>query len=333
MILHPSVLALVTGSLLISYMLLYSSCYGLKIVLKWDLKSGSELQLQLERKTYLISTIVAYAFGFQLISLFLFIYTADDLCTLLVGAMCAAGTLNANQFGYPTLALKVLNFLLAGIWLVLNFADNRARDYPLIRKKYILLLLITPLVLAETVLQARYFLDLEPNVITSCCGSLFSPEAKGPGPEMTALRTGPVKAVYYSCLALTFASGAYFYLKEKGGYLFSFMSASAFFISVAALISFISLYFYELPTHRCPFCILQKEYGHVGYPLYLALLGGAVSGMGAGALMPFRKTGSLTEVIPRLQRRLVLVSMGCYLVFAAITAYRMIFSSFILEGY
>ena len=55
--------------------------------------------------------------------------------------MCAAGTLNVNAYGYPTLVLKVLNCLLAGIWLILNHADNRADDYPLIRKKYALLLL------------------------------------------------------------------------------------------------------------------------------------------------------------------------------------------------
>jgi len=41
-----------------------------------------------------------------------------------------------------------------------------------------------------------------------------------------------------------------------------------------AILSFISVYFYELPTHHCPFCILQKEYGYVGYPLYLTLFGG-----------------------------------------------------------
>ena len=39
---------------------------------------------------------MTYPFGFQLASLFLFIYTADHLHPLFVGAMCAAGTLYVN---------------------------------------------------------------------------------------------------------------------------------------------------------------------------------------------------------------------------------------------
>ncbi|TAN40733.1 MAG: hypothetical protein EPN25_06480 [Nitrospirae bacterium] len=333
MTLHPAIIALITGSFFVSYMLLYSSYFGLQILRKWDINSGSELQLRLERKTYLISMIMAYAFGFQLISLFLFIFTADDLCTLFVGAMCAVGTLNVNQFGYPTLALKVLNFLCAGIWLILNFTDNRARDYPLIKTKYLLLLLVTPLILAETFLQARYFLALEPNVITSCCGSLFSTETGGGASQLISFRSIPMKVVFYCSIALTIGSGLFFYLRGKGGYFFSLMSAAAFFVSIAALITVFSLYFYELPSHRCPFCILQKEYGYVGYPLYIALLGGAVPGLGVGALMPLRTISSLKEVLPRIQRRLVMVSVAFYLFFTAIVTYRMIFSHFIMEGY
>jgi hypothetical protein len=146
-ILDPPILALLLGSILISYLVLYSTAFGVQIIRNWDIRSGSELQLSLERKTYLISTIISYAFGFQLLSLFLFIYTTDDLCRLFVGAMCAVGTLNVNAYGYPALILKIINFLLAGTWLILNYADNRAFDYPLIKKKYIFLLIIAPFIL------------------------------------------------------------------------------------------------------------------------------------------------------------------------------------------
>ena len=63
-----------------------------------------------------------------------------------------------------------------------------------------------------------------------------------------------------------------------------------------AILSFISPYFYELPTHHCPFCILQSEYGYIGYLLYGALFGSAVTGMGVGVLMPFRNIASLSEI-------------------------------------
>lgn len=110
------------------------------------------------------------------------------------------------------------------------------------------------------------------------------------------------------------------------------MSAVTLLVSMASIISFISLYYYEMPTHHCPFCILQREYGYIGYPLYIALLGSAVCGMGAGVLMPFRKRESLSEIIPPIQKKLVLVSLILLLVFTALVTYRMVFTDFILEG-
>ena len=67
------------------------------------------------------------------LSLFLFIYTADSLSPLFVGAMCAAGSFQVNGFGYPALLLKFAACLLAGLWLIVNHTDNKAYDYPLTR--------------------------------------------------------------------------------------------------------------------------------------------------------------------------------------------------------
>ena len=111
------------------------------------------------------------------------------------------------------------------------------------------------------------------------------------------------------------------------------MSVITFIVSVSALISFISLYFYQLPTHHCPFCILQKEYYYVGYLLYVTLLGGVVCGASTGALLPARNIPSLRELLPGIERRLTLVSLLFYLLFAIIVTCTMIFTNFRLEGY
>jgi hypothetical protein len=331
MIFHPAVISLYVASILISFMAFYSASFGVQILKRWDIKSGSETQLLLERKTYLISTLLTYVFVYQLLSLFLYIFTADHLHLFFVGAMCAAGSLFVNEYGYPALGLKVINFLLAGLWLILNYTDNRAYDYPLLRKKYIFLLVLTPLILIEVILQANYFLRLKPNIITSCCGSLFSAETGGLASELTALPSRPMKVVFYLSMALTLASGAYYYFKEKGGYLLACASGLNFFISLASIISFISVYFYELPTHHCPFCLLQKEYGYIGYALYAALLGGTISGVGAGMLTPFRGMKSLSEIVPSIQRRLALAAVILFLIFTVIVTCRMVFTDFVLE--
>jgi hypothetical protein len=330
MILHPAIIALLTASALTSLMIAYAAYYGFVILRNWDLSSGSELQLGLERRTYLISTILGYVLVFQLASLFLFIFTADSLCTLFTGAMCAVGTLNVNAYGYPSLLFKIVNFLLAGVWLIINYTDNQAYDYPLIKTKYRLLLAMAPLIAAESVLLYAYFLGLKPDIITSCCGSLFSRDAAGFASDMSALPPALMVAAFYAGAALTFATGLYFYRTGKAGYLFSVASGIMAVIAVSSIFSFLSIYIYELPSHHCPFCVLQKEYGYIGYPLYAALLFGAVSGLGVGALMPFKAIDSLKQVVSALQKRLALTALFCYLLLAGITTYKILTSNLVL---
>lgn len=327
MIFHPAILALVVGSLLTGAMLLYSTAFGVRIIRGWNLASGSEVQLDLERTTYLISTVMAYALGFQLLSLFLFIYTADHLASMFVGAMCAAGTLKVDAWGYPTIVLKVVNALLCGLWLIVNHADNRAFDYPLIRKKYALLLIVTPFVCAETVLQTGFFLGLKPEIITSCCGTLFTSGSETIASGILSLPERQVEIAYGASLVATFAFGGQFLLKGRAAYPFAAAAGVTFFMSVIALISFVSPYFYELPTHHCPFCILHGEYRYVGYPLYCAFLVGGVAGLGVAALMPFRGVPSLREVLPRLMRRLAALSLGAWLVSLLLIGWGIAFSN------
>jgi len=330
---HPGILALLLGSVLTTSMLCYCAYEAARIIRNWDIRSGSELQLALERRTYLISMVMSYALGFQLLSLFLFIYTADSLSSLFVGAMCAAGSLNVNGFGYPALILKITDFLLAGVWLIVNFTDNKASDYPLIRTKYRLLMVIAPFLVAETLVQGAYLLGLKPDIITSCCGTIFTTDANTVMSGLIGLPRALSQAAFYFSVAVTILLGLFFYLKGKGGYFFSISTLMSFLISVVALISFISVYFYELPTHHCPFCILHPEYGYVGYLLYITLLAGVVSGLGVGAIMPFRKIKSLAEVLPRVQKRLALVSVLSYAAFMLISGYGILFSHLSLAAY
>src|SRR5512139_358201 len=136
MIFHPAIIALYVSSMLISFMVLYSASYGIQILRRWDVRSGSELQLLLERKTYLISTLLTYLFGFQFLSLFLFVFTADQLNKFFVCVMCASGSLYVNDFKYPAIILKKINFLLSIVLLIFNYTENKAYNYPLSKKKY-----------------------------------------------------------------------------------------------------------------------------------------------------------------------------------------------------
>lgn len=331
MVLHPAVIASLVSSTVICGTVFYATCHAWQILRRWNLSSGEEIQLVLEHKTYLISTIISFVFIMELMSLFLFVFTANMLCPLFVGAMCAAGTFNVNAFGYPALLLKILNSILAGIWLIFNYADNKAYDYPLIKKKYVFLVAIAPLIFAETVLQFMYFLNLHADTITSCCGRLFSGEHRaGVASHLINLPRVPMMWAYFSILVWTLFVGTYAYIKKKGGYIYSVSAQVLFVTSIMAIISFVSIYIYELPTHHCPFCILASEYHFIGYVMYLLLFLGVVTGGAVAFLLPYRKVNSLRKVIPSLTDRLLLFSLASFAAWAVIVIREILSSKLIL---
>jgi hypothetical protein len=330
---NPPIIALTTSSLLVSGVTIYASIIGVEIIRSWDINSGSEQQLRLERKTYLISTVLTYALVCELLSMFLFVANADNIHSLFTGAMCAAGTLYANTYGYPALLSKIAVCIMSGIWLIVNHVDNQAYDYPLIKFKYLLLQLVTAIIVLEAFLQINYFLALDPEIITSCCGTLFSGEADTLAGELAHLSPLASQIFYSLALMLTITSGAWFLYRGRGALTFALFNSLLFFISLTAIISFISLYFYELPTHHCPFCILQKEYHYAGYLIYLSLFAATIAGGGIAATSPFAGHQSLKMILPRVQKKLCFIALFGHIILVTIVIVKILSSDLKLGGY
>jgi hypothetical protein len=51
------------------------------------------------------------------------------------------------------------------------------------------------------------------------------------------------------------------------------------YIGYYAVTYFFSTYIYQLPTHQCPFCMLQKEYFFIGYFIWGSLFLGTFFGI------------------------------------------------------
>ncbi|MBF0344634.1 MAG: hypothetical protein HQL06_10445 [Nitrospirae bacterium] len=311
-------------------MSLYASLLGVEVLRRWDINSSSEEQLRLERRTYLISTLMMYVMFYEVLSLFLYIYTLDSIHVIFVGAMCATGTLNANDIGWYALYIKIIVFFLSSSWIAINYLDNSAEDYPLVRAKYKLLLLITPFIVFCGFLLVKYFLGLKPDIITSCCGSLFSDESKKVSGSLAGLPIKAMMVTFYASatlllplivLSITLRNSFLKYLTAVNSFAF-------FFISMLSIISFISIYFYELPMHHCPFDILQDTYGYVGYPLYSTLFTGVFFSLISGIVEPLKKIQSLTKTVERAQKMWLAISAIGIIAFVTISTWPIIFSSF-----
>jgi len=320
-LLNPAILALLTVSAVVTLLMAMAAVFAVRVLQHWDIGSGSERQLRLERRTYLIATLVAFSFVAEIVSLLLFVYNAEAMHTQFVGAMCATGVLNANAWGWPALFLKIAAFFAGAVWLTLNRVDNQGWDYPLIRLKYGALLGIAPLVAAGAVVQARYFLDLQPDVITSCCGALFSPESAGVAGEVAGLAPRDAAIALVGSGVLVLGSGAWLYRRGTGGIAFAGAGAFAFVVALAAVVSLIALYVYEHPNHHCPFCILKPGHDHVGYWLYVPLFAATALALGAAVVAPWRRIASLAQVVPAETRRLTRLALLGFAVFYAVAAW------------
>jgi len=323
MILHPWILGLIIGHSTLLLVFSLGLINAWQIFSGWDYNSTAEKQFLLEKKTYLVSTVMNFALFMQILMLFLFAMAADELAKVLPGAMCAVGTLSSNSYGFALLNLKIISFFVYFIWLVINYLDNQIETYPLVRKKYLGLMLLYPLAVVETVLLFAFAFDLDPSVITSCCGSVYNEGAEGWGASLAGASAGFVLPIFFGIVILLLLNRFVFNRRAAGkkglGNLLEFPLWVAFFITaIVVIISFISTYVYEMLFHSCPFCFMGAEYHYYGVALYLCLFVATATGMTGGLLATIKQPETLAEKAMLFQKKMNSVSLLGMLAFVVI---------------
>ncbi len=255
-----SIIAVESILLVFSCICLYSA---IKISLDFDIKSTSPYQYKLSKRSYLLSVIVIFILGIKLPLFLYFIWGLDALSNIVPGAMCAAGIVSASKFGVYLLSLKIANlFFLCG-WLFLNYHDFKSPISQYMKLKFAL---FQPLFLAlvlEFILNLAHFSTLSSKTPVACCSVIF---AQNPDAMPFYQNTSFILGLFI----LSFLLHVIFFTLKKP-ILFAFSSFILTISSTYALIRFFSPYIYELPTHLCPFCLLQKEYYFIGYLLYILI--------------------------------------------------------------
>jgi hypothetical protein len=286
------VLTLLLGDAISLVLLMGATVLGFRIARRWDSDSSSELQLSLERESYLVSTIITYVFGFELLSLWLFIVSVNDhFPPLIRGAMCGTGSLNANQFGWLALGLKIAEFVLLSLWLSLHLLDRRVPEYPLTKEKFFALLVLAPLVIAAAVVQLLYVLNIDPSIITTCCSVTFgSFSANGIGSAFATKIDERVIVASFMVIGIAFVATNVLHYFDKG----RVRTVTSFVVPVVgpafgAIALFVvthhyAKYVYGLPSHHCPFDMLWWQYYFVGYAIYGLLAAALISSLIVGVM-------------------------------------------------
>ncbi|NBK98220.1 MAG: hypothetical protein EOM50_09390 [Erysipelotrichia bacterium] len=281
MSLTPEIIALLTLDIIFLFFGVIALLLSLRLALYWNNDNSTTLQYNLTKQSYLISTIIKYIFILKIPLLAFFIYTCDKLSNIIVGAMCASGVVNSVDFGLYLILFKLFNIYLFGFWLVLHATDVNSEKLPYTKLKFIFFVLFSLPLFVEIGLEIAFFVNLNISKIVSCCGTLFSAASSSYISLLFVVDELVWVGLFYGFFTMSLIA---FWLNHNVLILFS--NAMFLIFAIIALIVFFSPYIYELPTHRCPFCLLQKDYYYVGYLLYTLLFLGTFYGM-AGAVLSF----------------------------------------------
>jgi len=275
MFLNPNIQIILFIDFIFLFFLLISLVLAIELFSKWDFQSTSTLQYKLEKRAYLVSTIIKYIFFLKLPLFLFFIYSVDGLSDIIVGAMCSVGVIDASSYGIPLLILKVVNLYLFGFWLILHYGDLKYPHLPFTKTKFGFFIIAAFLIIFEIILDFLMFGSIDLSKIAVCCGALFSNSSTSYLSILFSIESWYYLYLFY----LSYVLNLFFYFK-RNDYMFSIINIIFLIVAIISLIMFFSTYIYELPTHHCPFCILQKEYYYVGYLLYISLFIGTFFGIG-----------------------------------------------------
>jgi hypothetical protein len=264
MVLNTQVVTLYVVELSILLLSSYAIFTAFKIFRHWNFDATTSFQYGLEKKAYLISVIIFCTILIKILLLPYFIFIIDELSNIMPGAMCGAGVVNSNIYGNYVLAIKVFNIFICGLWLILNSLDLKSKTLIFMKKKIFIYFIIFLSLVIELILTTTYFISLNFETPVSCCSTIFSASSQA---DSISIDDKYILILFYLLFVLTIFSSIYNYK------LVLILSSLLFlFISINAIINIFSPYVYELPTHKCPFCLLQKDYFYIGYLFFSTLI-------------------------------------------------------------
>ncbi len=249
--------------LLSSFFCLY---FAYRILKKWDFNSTSTFQYSLEKSDYFVSLVLFITLLTKVILLPFFINLLDSLSYKLPGAMCAAGVISANEYGNILLVFKIFIIFLSGIWLYLYKQDKVEINFPFIKQRYGIFCLLFALFIFEIFLEYMFFSNIDTSTPVACCSIIFGVNSNSVGLPFGISIEGILILFYFIFFIITFTYfRSYNLLNSLANILFLILS-------FYALTYFFSTYVYALPTHKCPYCLFQKDYYFVGYIFWGTLL-------------------------------------------------------------
>ena len=258
---QQDVIILLFGSVSSVIVLAIATLLSLPILWQWDIQKSDKRQYRLEKRSWLIATIIGFVAGIKLLLLPYFIFTIDALSHIVPGAMCGAGVISYNHYGMPLLLLKVIAVALILFWLLFHYYDIH-HLYRWIRTKMVLVSLIFIIALMELWWEYHFFSAIDIHQVVHCCATLYG-LLEGMNPLPWGLSRTQLLLLFFLLYALL-VSSTFAHLE----WIFAFALVLFGIIAYYSILYLFGPYIYEQPNHNCPFCMMQKSYHYVGYGVW-----------------------------------------------------------------
>jgi len=272
MILNNYIITYLVCSFLSLFVGLVAAVNGFHVWRRWDITSQAEEQYRLEKRVYLIITVLSLGFILRFLMVPLWFWTLHSIIISIPGAMCLVGVHNTNApLSYIASGLKLVMLPLYGYWLFLNYLDRKVITQPFMKQKMTFLTPLGILILLETILDTSFFFSTPPRQI-SCCTSLFDAPAKS-APQVITASTWLWVAIFYVLVLFIVGEIVFFLIAQKRSasskkgrwfgkksLLISETLIIIFLVAVfvLALHTKISPLFLGTSFHHCVFCLGQE---------------------------------------------------------------------------
>jgi len=288
------------------YLLLFIAfLVTLGLLKKWNFNAFTAEQFILENRSYLVMTIIFFVILLKVVLLPYFVYTIDNLSDLIPGAMCGAGVIKANGYGNPLLILKIIILFLSGLWLTVNSIDLGAKNYPYLKLKSWFFVFIFILLSTEFALDILYFTHIETSNPVSCCSVIFG-QIGGANGLPFGLDIPKLMILFYLLFLLLVLA-----ILADNALLTIVASILFASISYYAVVYVFGTYIYELPTHQCPFCMLQDHYYYIGYLVWGLLFLGVFFAIDSAIMYYFFKINS------KALKKISLILLGLFVLLSS----------------
>jgi hypothetical protein len=245
---------------------IWGGIFSLILYGRWGKPLTPEDKTSLEDRSYLVLLIMVITLIVRLINWPLFYATLQSFIPDIEGAMCIFGVTQVKPGLTHFLEfLKPINFFLIGGWLILHILDRATKTSPLMKRKLLLLSVISLFVLIDSIGDILLMIGITPESLVSCCTTvtdiLNRPTRTTPvsffGPEYGR----PLQSLFFTIhLALLGFVGVTLKFKIFRrpilGLVFLFAILNAF-IFLLSQIEVFAPGMMHLPFHHCLYCLWQ----------------------------------------------------------------------------